>query len=81
MVSWIWIFAVKVIFAGRCFITVAATSTLQEEVAPPEPHGFTPNERQAFIHFNMNTFTGNEWGSGSEGPKTFNPTALDESGA
>ena len=52
----------------------------------PAPSGLTPNgrqiewfhrEQQAFIHFNMNTFTGAEWGTGGEDPKTFNPTALD----
>ncbi len=67
-------------------ITGGSMSAVQAQVAPPEPYGLTPNERQiewyhreqqAFIHFNMNTFTGNEWGSGSEDPKTFNPTALD----
>ena len=44
-----------------------------------------PNERQldwykrktAFIHFSINTFTGNEWGDGSESPELFNPTSLD----
>ena len=55
-------------------------------VAPPAPFGPVPSEAQiawqqmefnAFVHFNMNTFTNIEWGMGSEPPSTFNPTALD----
>ncbi len=57
-----------------------------EKVAPPEPVYPIPSERQldwqdlefyAFIHFNMNTFTNMEWGTGGESPSQFNPTALD----
>jgi alpha-L-fucosidase len=53
---------------------------------PPSPYGAVPSERQlawhemeyyAFVHFNMNTFTGKEWGFGDESPALFNPTELD----
>ncbi|TMM58033.1 alpha-L-fucosidase [Maribacter algarum] len=56
------------------------------QVEPPEPIGPIPSERHlawhemqyyAFIHFNMNTFTDMEWGTGGEKPEQFNPTELD----
>ncbi|WP_184548124.1 alpha-L-fucosidase [Mucilaginibacter sp. FT3.2] len=46
----------------------------------------TPSPRQlrwqqleltCFFHYGMNTFTGKEWGDGTENPLLFNPTALD----
>ena len=45
-----------------------------------------PNERQlkiqqmpfyAFIHYGLNTFTGNEWGKGKDSPSVFNPKNQD----
>lgn len=54
--------------------------------APPSPVGPIPSERHlewhklqyyAFIHFNMNTFTDMEWGTGGELPEQFNPSELD----
>jgi len=53
---------------------------------PPAPLAPLPSERQlrwhdmefyAFVHFNMNTFTDMEWGTGGESPALFNPTELD----
>lgn len=55
-------------------------------VSPPAPFGATPSSQQlawhaleyyAFVHFNMNTFTDEEWGHGDESPDTFHPTQLD----
>ena len=45
-----------------------------------------PSERQlawhetgayGFVHYGVNTYTGKEWGDGSEDPAIFNPTGLD----
>ena len=50
------------------------------------PYGAVPSERQmewyrrdksAFFHFTVNTFTGKEWGDGTESPSIFVPSALD----
>ena len=57
-----------------------------DQTAPPSAVGPLPAERQlkwhqmefyAFVHFNMNTFTDIEWGTGGESPELFNPTELD----
>jgi len=51
-----------------------------EAVGPvPEPRQLLWHELEfyGFVHFNMNTFTDMEWGTGGESPATFNPTELD----
>ena len=53
---------------------------------PPAPCGPVPTEDQiavqemetyAFIHYSLNTYTGEEWGYGNEDPALFNPAHLD----
>lgn len=34
-------------------------------------------EYYSFIHYGMNTFTGQEWGDGTESPSQYNPTVVD----
>lgn len=64
-----------------CFLIAVSCNT--KEVTPPSPVGPIPSKAQlawhnmelnAFIHFTTNTFTGLEWGSGSEKPSIFNPS-------
>ncbi len=74
------------------FIVLLVLSTLfvscgsSTQVAPPTPITPVPEARHlpwhemeyyAFVHFNMNTFTNMEWGTGGEKPAQFNPTELD----
>ena len=72
----------KIILSITCLIISCQTGM----VMPPEPVYPIPNQRQldwqelefyAFIHFNMNTFTNMEWGTGGESSSQFNPTELD----
>ena len=55
-------------------------------VPPPAPYGPCPSEAQLrwqrmeinmFCHFGPNTFSGREWGEGTEPEDMFNPTQLD----
>jgi alpha-L-fucosidase len=71
------------LFFLPAFLAVGCSS---ERVMPPAPVLPTPSKRQlawqdlefyAFVHFNMNTFTNMEWGTGAEDPALFNPTQLD----
>ncbi|MBN1577687.1 MAG: alpha-L-fucosidase [Chitinispirillaceae bacterium] len=74
--------ACKKLFMAILLIPIPIRSSGQ----PPSPLGPVPNAKQiewyhrevtVFLHFNMNTFTGNEWGDGTDKPSQFNPTALD----
>jgi len=65
-------------------LTAACATT--PRVPSPTPLGPLPSPAQlrwhefetyAFVHFNMNTFTGAEWGEGEESPAHFQPSALD----
>ena len=46
-------------------------------VPSPQQLEWQQMELTAFLHFGINTFTGNEWGSGEDNPNLFNPTELD----
>ena len=46
-------------------------------VPTPQQLEWQQMEFTAFLHFGMNTFTGNEWGDGKESPELFNPSELD----
>ena len=69
-----------------CLLALGLFSCKTWKVQPPQPLGPLPSEAQmawqemefnAFVHFNMNTFTNKEWGMGDESPAQFNPTQLD----
>ena len=51
---------------------------LYSSIMPSERQiAYQQTEFYAFIHFTVNTFTGREWGDGTEPESVFNPTALD----
>lgn len=65
-------------------VTFPADATFEDKidiasrlVPTPQQMEWQKFELTAFLHFGINTFTGNEWGSGKENPEMFNPTELD----
>jgi alpha-L-fucosidase len=70
----------------RLLIIVFVSTQLCLVAQLPKPFGAVPSKSQLkwheleyymFIHFGPNTFTNQEWGTGLEDPKIFNPTKLD----
>ena len=64
----------------------AIAASAARKVPPPQPYGAIPSGRQiawhemqytAFLHFTVNTFTGQEWGYGDEDPNIFQPERFD----
>ncbi|MHA6246919.1 alpha-L-fucosidase [Pontibacter sp. CAU 1760] len=72
----------KLYFLPLCLALIASAPALFAQALP------TPTNRQlewqklettAFLHFTVNTFTGREWGDGTESPQLFNPVDFDAS--
>ena len=50
---------------------------MSSHLPTPQQLGWQDLEFGLFVHFGINTFTGREWGDGTEDPALFYPTALD----
>jgi alpha-L-fucosidase len=63
------------------FVLVALSSGIANAQQVPKPSArqlrWQQMETNAFLHFTVNTFTGKEWGDGTESPEVFNPKNFD----
>jgi len=55
----------------------AAGRTGARPMPTPQQLRWQREELAMFVHFTVNTFTGREWGDGTESPQVFNPRHLD----
>ena len=60
-------------------VAVSSSALVAQELPKPEPRQleWQKLETTAFLHFTVNTYTGKEWGDGTEDPQIFNPTEFD----
>lgn len=68
-------------FFLHLLVFIASTSVAQEKTTAPLPSkqqlAWHETEYYLFMHFGPNTFSGKEWGEGTEPADMFNPTNLD----
>ncbi len=68
-------------FFLQLLVFIASTSVAQQKTAAPLPSkqqlAWHETEYYLFMHFGPNTFSGKEWGEGTEPADMFNPTNLD----
>lgn len=69
------------VVGGAALLGWSRLGRLPRQNARPVPSAaqvaWQRDELALFLHFGVNTFTGREWGEGTEDPAIFDPTALD----